>query len=175
MIPPSRPGVPRALLLLLAPVQRTRMMMRMSLLLPTLLLGCSLWAGGPVRWSFATATAADSTLQVLLTATCEEGWHIYALTLPRDDGPLPTVVRAPATDAYTPGPVAEPPAEEVDDPNFGMRVRYHSGTSTFILPIERSSPQAFEVHGEVEFMACNDRTCLPPEVVRFSLPVPASR
>ncbi|MFT3885020.1 MAG: protein-disulfide reductase DsbD family protein [Flavobacteriales bacterium] len=131
-------------------------------------------ASGPISWTFASEPAADGKVLVRLMAVCEEGWHIYALTLPRDDGPLPTVIRNTGVGTYKlDGAIAEPAAEEVDDPNFGMKVRYHAGTTTFTLPIERLTDDAFEVTGEVEFMSCNDKTCLPPRTVKFTVPVPA--
>lgn len=153
-------------------------MMRTFLLLSLMMLRGLCHAGGPtpagpVKWTF-TSGITDGRVHVDLIATCEEGWHIYALALPRDDGPLPTLIRTTSAGTFKPAPVEEPAAEEVDDPNFGMRVRYHSGTFTFRIPIERLTNEAFAVAGEVEFMACNDRTCLPPQVVAFSVPIPAS-
>lgn len=149
----------------------------MRLLLTTVLLLRTLFAAaGPVSWQFSSETTADGQVLVHLTAICEEGWHIYALTLPRDDGPLPTVIRNTGAGAYeVAGPVNEPAPEEVDDPNFGMRVRYHAGTVTFTLPIKRLTDQAFEVTGEVEFMSCNDHTCLPPRTEKFTVPIPVSK
>jgi DsbC/DsbD-like thiol-disulfide interchange protein len=143
------------------------------------LLILSLWAssffsfaGNPVKWSFSSEVAADGSVQVLLTAMCEEGWHLYALELPRDDGPLATIVTADPSGAYAQtGPVVEPKPVEVEDPNFLMLVRYHEGTCTFRLPIRRLIPEAFMVTGRVEYMCCNDKMCLPPVKVEFSVPL----
>lgn len=148
--------------------------MRLFLALSLLLLAGPGRAAGPVQWTFAVSVEEGRTY-VDLTGACATGWHFYALDLPRDDGPLPTLIRTTAAASFKPGAIVEPAPEEVDDPNFGMRVRYHSGTATFRLPVERLTDDAFEVSGEVEFMACNDRTCLPPEVVKFSLTIPAAK
>lgn len=130
-------------------------------------------AGGPITWSFEQVAAADGRVQVLLKATCEQGWHIYALTLPRDDGPIPTSVRVNTSPDYRAGAVVEPEPEMAYDPNFGMELRFHSNTVAFVVPIERVAGSPFTVTGEVEFMACNDKTCLPPVAVPFSVNVPA--
>jgi hypothetical protein len=130
-------------------------------------------AGGPVSWTFTQATAADGSTVVQLKAVCEEGWHIYALTLPRDDGPFPTVIRLTNDPAFEMNAIREPEAEEVDDTNFGMKVRYHSGSPVFEVVVKRTTNEAFTVNGEVEFMCCNDRMCLPPNVVPFSVQIPA--
>lgn len=133
----------------------------------------ALWAGGPVRWEFGTKAAADGSIQVTLKAICEEGWHLYALTLPRDDGPFPTVIRVSPSTLFSAGDPIEPAPIEVEDPNFQMLVRYHGHETEFAIPLKRGSNEAFQVEGEVEFMCCNDKMCLPPEVVKFSVPVPA--
>ena len=126
-------------------------------------LGSLAWAGGPISWVFASGPTGGDTVQVHLTATCEPGWHIYALTLPSDEGPLPTVV------------TVEQEPEETDDPNFGMVVRYHGGTATFSQPTERDTQEAYTLHGSVEYMACNDKTCLPPRKVEFTLDIPSAK
>ncbi len=144
-----------------------------ALLSSVLLLMASAMAGGPVTWSFGSATGANGQVEVQLKATCEEGWHIYALTLPRDDGPFPTSVKVNTATDHKAGAVVEPRPEEAYDPNFGMDLRFHSGTVVFTVPVERTGTAAFTVTGEVEYMACNDKTCLPPAVVPFSVTVPA--
>lgn len=133
-------------------------------------------AGEPVTWRFTAETSATDTVRVQLAATCEAGWHIYALTLPTDEGLLPTVVQLDRSDAYTPaGGPQEPRPEEQMDPNFGMVVRFHGGNVIFSQAVRRTTGQAFRIHGGVEYMACNDKTCLPPHTVPFTLDIPASR
>ena len=130
-------------------------------------------AGGPVTWKFAAKEAADGTVQVTLHASCEEGWHLYALTLPRDDGPFPTVIRVAPSTLYEAGTVIEPQPTEVEDPNFQMLVCYHGHETEFSVPVKRTTKEAFNVVGDVEFMCCNDKMCLPPVTVKFSVPVAA--
>lgn len=148
-------------------------------ILPFLLgtiLASAAWAGGPISWVFASEPAKGDTVQVSLTATCEAGWHIYALTLPSDDGPLPTVVNVdPGHGYHLAGPAIEQEPEEKDDPNFGMVVRYHGGTATFTQPTARDTQEAYTLHGSVEYMACNDQTCLPPRKVEFTLDIPSAK
>ncbi len=113
-------------------------------------------------------------MDVMLTAQLEEGWHLYATELSSDQGPIPTSFRFMPSDAFeVAGVLMEPEAKEEYDPNFAMTVRHHSGRPVFSLPIMRKSKEAFTVEGELEFMVCNDKTCLPPEVVRFSIPITA--
>lgn len=108
-----------------------------------------------------------------MKVTCEEGWHIYAMTLPRDDGPIPTSIQVAASTSFSAGPVSEPTPETAYDVNFAMELRFHSGVVVFSVPLQRLNNGPLTVSGEVEYMACNDKTCLPPKVVPFSVTVPA--
>ena len=72
------------------------------------------------------------------------------------------------------GELKEPDPVEEYDPNFAMMVRYHSGQPRFVLSIKPSSDAPFVVEGEVEYMVCNDKTCLPPMTVPFRITVPAT-
>lgn len=127
---------------------------------------------GPISWSTASSVKADGTVQVEIIAHCEEGWHIYATQLPSDQGPLPTVFRVEPSKEYVAlGTVQEPtPVEEFDE-NFGVQVRHHSGEPRFTLSIKPAVAGSFTVSGEVEYMACNGNTCLPPVVVPFAITV----
>lgn len=142
------------------------------LLLPALLLSGP--ADPPVAWSFAAVPGDDGLVRVELRAALEPGWHLYATVLPSDEGPLPTVFRFVASEGYeVVGELMEPGPEEEYDPNFGMVVRYHSGTPVFTLLVRRRSAGAFAVEGGVEYMVCDDTTCLPPVTVPFSIQVEA--
>ena len=151
-------------------------MRRFALLLLSSAMTIGAFAGGPITWTFSALQAADGQEMVQLQAVCEAGWHIYALTLPRDDGPFPTVIRVTESkDFEKGGDVAEPAPQEHEDPNFQMTVRYHEGKPVFTIPIKRHTQEAFTVSGEVEYMSCNDRTCLPPQVVKFNVIIPAAK
>lgn len=127
----------------------------------------------PVTWDFAAKHTAEGKVLVMLTADLEEGWHLYATTLPTDEGPLPTEFRFQESEAYTiEVPLTEPEPVEEFDPNFALIVRHHSGEPEFTMLIEPVANEPFEVKGEVEYMVCNDRTCLPPVVVPFTIEVP---
>ncbi|MBL7939415.1 MAG: hypothetical protein JNL43_08650 [Flavobacteriales bacterium] len=128
---------------------------------------------GPVKWAFTTAPARDGFVAVEMTATVDEGWHLYATRLENDLGPVPTSIRFTPNETVQPvGGLEEPKPKEVFDPNFGMQVRYHSGSVVFVQHFKETGVGVPVLTGEVEFMVCNDRTCLPPKVVSFSLDLP---
>ena len=49
-----------------------------------------------------------------------------------------------------------------------IHLRWYPGTVSFTQKFKVTDPAKFKAEGEVEFMACNDETCLPPDRVSFS-------
>jgi thiol:disulfide interchange protein DsbD len=130
--------------------------------------------GPPVTWNFSSALEDEGSVQLRLEAVAEEGWHIYATELENDLGPIPTTIRfEPSEDHELLGTLVEPLPKEEYDPNFEMQVRYHSGRPVFTQRIKPVTSEAFVVEGEIEYMVCNDVTCLPPTTIPFRIEVPA--
>ncbi|MDR2040800.1 MAG: thioredoxin family protein [Tannerella sp.] len=123
----------------------------------------------PVKWKIELTDAASAEKEVRFTMTAEKGWHVYDMDLP-EGGPVP----AGFTFEILKGaeligkPAASVAPVTVHDDMFGMDVRWYAGTVTFTQKIKVTNPKKFKLAGEVEFMACNDEMCLPPERVRFA-------
>jgi thiol:disulfide interchange protein DsbD len=125
-----------------------------------------------VNWSFAATPVVEGRFTVELTATVADGWHIYATRLENDLGPIPTTIRFTPSESFVlHADLEEPAPEEVFDPNFEMQVRYHSGAPRFVQPMTTKSTTSFQLSGEVEYMVCNDKTCLPPVAIPFMVEV----
>lgn len=128
----------------------------------------------PIAWQFSAVPRADGLLELRCDARLEEGWHVYATELPSTDGPIATSIRVTSSPLY--GEVIsleEPAPQEEYDPNFAMLVRYHAGAPRFVLLIKPATAEPIRIQGEVEYMVCNDKTCLPPVSVPFDVPVQA--
>jgi len=129
----------------------------------------------PVSWSFVSTPLEDGTTALEMTAHVEAGWHIYATQLENDLGPIPTTITIhPSEGVESTGALVEPEPEEVYDQNFQMNVRYHSGEPLFVQRVKVTSSNPVVVEGEVEYMVCNDKTCLPPTTAPFRLEVKPS-
>lgn len=142
--------------------------------LVVLLAACSytLALGQPIAWAFSSVAGSNGELHLELRATADPGWHIYATELPSEEGPVPTTFSFEPSDGFAlDGVMLEPEPKEEYDPNFAMVVRYHGDTARFVQRISRRNADPFVVEGELEYMCCNDRTCLPPKRVPFSIPV----
>jgi DsbC/DsbD-like thiol-disulfide interchange protein len=124
----------------------------------------------PVKWAVSIENRTATTADLILTATIEKGWHLYSQHLD-GDGPVPTTFSFKQLGTATlKGEVSEGKGKVELDPNFDMQLKYFEGTARFIQKIALT-PKATEVKGEVEFMVCDDKRCLPPSVEEFDVKV----
>lgn len=126
----------------------------------------------PVNWSFSSKKVGDKLYEVHLTAEVEEPWHIYSQFSP-PGGALPTSITINKNPlVLLQGGIKEhgklnKKFEEV----FGMEVKYFEGSVTFIQLVRLRATVKTNLSGNLEFMVCNDRECLPPKTVPFSIPL----
>ena len=125
----------------------------------------------PVSWTTSYKKINDKTYEIHLTANMNSGWHIYSQTTP-EGGPIPTSL----TFAKNPLVTMEGKAKEVGkleqhvEPLFGnIDVKQFSNKVDFVQLIKLKAPVKTSVNVAVEFMACNDKQCLPPKTEKFSV------
>ena len=58
-------------------------------------------------------------------------------------------------------------AIEKFEPLYQMNLRWYEETTTFTQHIKVTDPNNYEIDGYVEYMVCNDNTCLPPTSEAF--------
>lgn len=124
----------------------------------------------PVKWKIKLDDkngAAEK--EITFTATADKGWHLYDMNLP-EGGPISTSFTFETlTGAETIGqPTASATPTTVFDEQFHMDLRWYAGSVTFTQKIKVTDAAKFKAEGAVEFMACNDETCLPPDQVDFA-------
>ncbi|RXG32295.1 protein-disulfide reductase DsbD family protein [Leeuwenhoekiella marinoflava] len=116
----------------------------------------------PVSFQSSVNKIDDTHYELLIKSIIEPGWHIYSQEVPAG-GPVPTSFSFSNKEKYTlKGPVSEPEGHTVDDPVFEMRIKYFSDAATFKQVIERKTKDAFTIKASIDFMVCNDQSCLPP-------------
>ncbi|WP_446785830.1 cytochrome c biogenesis protein CcdA [Macellibacteroides fermentans] len=123
----------------------------------------------PVKWKIKLEDSGKPEKEIVFTAVADKGWHLYDMNLPAG-GPVSTsITYETMKGAELVGKVVSSVAPtSVYDELFAMNLRWYSGTVTFTQKIKVTDAKAFKLAGELEFMACNDGTCLPPERVEFS-------
>jgi len=104
------------------------------------------------------------------SAKLSPGWHIYSQYLNNDLGPIPTEFTFEENHAIHEVPiVSEPTVQPFFDENFGSELIYHSDSVTFSSPIIHTSPTLLK--GNILFMLCNDKGCLPPRIKEFNISI----
>lgn len=127
----------------------------------------------PVKWSFSHERVGENQYELRFTANIDPGWNIYGTDLP-PGGPIPTSVNIKAGNGFRKvGNLRYPKPTEKFDPNFNMRLSMFSGTVTFRQTVEVTSDRPVRIAGEVGFMSCDDKSCLPPDYIDFSFALPA--
>lgn len=124
----------------------------------------------PVKWSYAAKKISSTEAVVLIKATIDDGWHIYSQNI-KEGGPIATnFTFEPAKTYAVVGKPAEPKAITKYETTFKMNVSYFENSVVFQQKVKLKGGAA-TVKGKVEYMTCNDRKCLPPDEVEFSIPV----
>lgn len=123
----------------------------------------------PVKWKIKIDDSGAAEKAILFTANIDKGWHLYDQDLP-SGGPVSTSFTFETLKGaeLVGKPTPSVKATEVYDESFAMNLRWFPGTVTFTQKIKITDPAKFKVAGEVEFMVCNDETCLPPDRVSFA-------
>ncbi|WP_374163912.1 protein-disulfide reductase DsbD N-terminal domain-containing protein [Arcticibacter sp. MXS-1] len=124
----------------------------------------------PVKWAYASKRLSKTEAVVLIKATIEDGWHIYSQNV-ADGGPIATSFTfSPAKTYSLKGKTVEPAPVSKFEKTFNMNVKYFEKSVIFQQRVVLKAGQPV-IKGKLEYMACNDSKCLPPEEVEFSVPV----
>lgn len=137
-------------------------------LVPT---ACLLYAQNPVSWSFDSKKVSDKTYEVHLTANIQSGWHLYSQDQPSDAIAIPTNVTINNNPLLKlDGKVKElGKMEKFEDKNLGISAHQYSNKVDFVQVVKVKSNAKTNVSGSVEFQTCDDKKCLPPKTVNFSI------
>jgi thiol:disulfide interchange protein DsbD len=124
----------------------------------------------PVHWNISHKLTGKTTADIIFKASIDDGWHLYGLSLP-PNGPKPTsIVFEKIEHAQKVGNLqAASKLEKKFDSNFGMELSWYSKEAVFVQKISFSSIKNVRLEGYIEYMACNDKSCLPPTTEPFSI------
>jgi thiol:disulfide interchange protein DsbD len=147
--------------------------MKKTFLLPFILFaivtGAFAQIENPVQWTYTAKKIADKTYELHMTAVVDGKWHIYAQDA--GEGPEPTSF------AFTANPLIkldgkvreDGKLEKTYDPNFKSTLKYYANKVDFIQKVKMKSTAATVIKGTVTYMTCDDKKCLPPKEIPFSI------
>ena len=123
----------------------------------------------PVKWKIKLDDKNGAVeKEILFTATADKGWHLYDMNLP-EGGPISTSFTFETLKGaeLVGQPTSSVTPTTVFDEQFQMNLRWYAGSVTFTQKLKVTDAAKFKAEGAVEFMACNDETCLPPDQIDF--------
>lgn len=121
----------------------------------------------PIKCETSWEIVSDGVAELRISATIEDGWHLYSTEL--EDGPTAaTLVVETIEGARLLGKLGFEGKEIAKyDDMFGMDVRYFEDKVTFVQRFVIESND-YTVQGYFQYGACDDQSCLPPTNVEFS-------
>lgn len=144
--------------------------MKQGILFLVMLLGLSVQAQilEPIHWDVKLKPVNQTDYQIVYHAAIDEGWHLYNMNLP-EGGPVSTSFEIEVKQGLNlvGKTVAKGKPIVQKDPQFDMVLSWFVNDAVFIQNIKVTDPKAFELKGHVQFMACNDESCLPPSPFDF--------
>ena len=126
----------------------------------------------PIKWHFEQKATGEGTADLIIRAVIDRGWHLYGLNIP-EDGPRPTtIIFDTVENAELEGKI-KPQSELLYeyDANFGLELNWYRNEAIFIQSISFADFEKISIEGHVEYMACNNQTCLPPTEEPFGFGV----
>lgn len=123
----------------------------------------------PVIWAYKAKKINNKEAELSIKATIQDKWHIYSLNV--KSLPLATKLTFASSKDYTLiGKPVEPKPISIYDHTLKANLTYFEHEVVFKQKIKLNKNQTI-VKGTVEFIACNDKSCLPADEISFSIPI----
>ncbi|MCM1518065.1 MAG: thioredoxin family protein [Pseudoflavonifractor sp.] len=123
----------------------------------------------PIKWTTTLDRQSDTEVTVKFAASIEDGWHLYGLDLP-EGGPSSTSVDFTTIEGVEPvgGLVSSVPTVDKVDMIFNLRLSWWESDVTLSQRFKVVGKDGYKIAGTINFMGCNDQSCMPPQKEEFS-------
>jgi len=127
----------------------------------------------PVAWTFTAKKIDDKTYEIHMTATIQNSWHLYSQKQPDD------AIAIPTTFTISPNPLYKldekikevGKMEMMHDAKLGLSANQYATKVDFVQKIKLKAAVKTNFNGSVEYQTCDDKKCLPPKTVNFSVAI----
>lgn len=127
----------------------------------------------PISWSFSTKKTGDKTYDIYMKATIQNNWHLYSQSQPDD------AIAIPTSFVFNPNPLFKlddkikeiGKLEVMKDATLGVSANQYSHSVVFVQKIKLKGNVKTNFTGSVEYQTCDDKKCLPPKTVNFSVAI----
>lgn len=128
-------------------------------------------SGTKVKWDYKVKKISDKKYEVRMIATIQPGWHLYSQKQSADAIALPTKISFAKNPLIAVSGAAKEVGKVTDafDKATQSRSRFYSNKVEFVQIVTLKSNIKTSIVGDVEFMVCDDRQCLPPDKTKFTV------
>lgn len=125
----------------------------------------------PVSWTFNSKKISENIFEVQLVATIQPGWHLYSQNQPADAIAQPTSFNFNKNPLLAlDGNVKEVgKLEKYKDTKLDISANQYSQKVVFVQKVKLKGKVKTNVSGKLEYQTCDDKKCLPPKTVTFSI------
>lgn len=125
----------------------------------------------PVNWTFSSKKISGNVYELQMTANIQNNWHLYAQAQPND------AIAIPTTFQFTGNPLVQLDGkvkeagklEKFVDKDLGVSANQYSKQVLFTQKVKLKGKAKSNVAGNVTYQTCDDKKCLPPKTVSFSI------
>ena len=127
----------------------------------------------PILWSFSAKKTGNKMYELQMKATIDDKWHLFSQVQPEDAIAIPTAFTFNANPLFVmEGKVKEEgKMEKYYDKQLGISANQYSHTVIFTQKIRLKANVKTKVTGNVEYQTCDDKKCLPPKTVPFTIAI----
>jgi hypothetical protein len=134
-------------------------------------LAASAQMANPVSWTFTSKKVSDKVYEVQMVANIQSGWHLYSQAQPKD------AIAIPTSFSFNKNPLVELDGkvkesgklEKFTDSDLGVSANQYSKLVVFSQKVKLKGKAKTAVTGKVEFQTCDDKKCLPPKTINFTV------
>jgi hypothetical protein len=126
----------------------------------------------PVHWSWKAEKIKNDEYKLVFTALIDKPWHTYGMYI-QDGGPVKTSFTFDKNaDVQLTGKMTEtgPKMKDMVDDVFQVKVKLFEEKAVFEQIVK--AKKGAKVTGSLEFMACDDKSCLAPDRKKFEILIP---
>lgn len=128
----------------------------------------------PIKWRTSAKMVNETEGVITMKAIIEPGWHLYGTNIPAG-GPKATKFDFSGSVGIKLVGDVEPSIKPINvhDKVFDLSLNWWDKTTTFVQKFTKIKKEDAKIIGLIQYMGCNDQTCLPPSTQKINITVPA--
>lgn len=126
-----------------------------------------------IQWKFTSKKITDSLFEIHLSASIQDGWHVYSQIQPQESIVDPIEIKFDETpEIQFLGGVKEIGNKEFRESKVaGIKSCEFKSFVDFVQTIKTSKSSPISLKGNITFMLCSEEQCLPPETKVFKIQI----